>query len=245
MSDNRWASDSFPPNYRQDVNDSIAFSGLNVDLFARGKVDDMLELLSDVSNVPAVQAACLDIGCGFGISHALVVDKVGSLVGVDVSSDAIDVAREANPNVAYHVQEDESLPFDSGRFDFCSTVCVVHHVPPDEWPAFVAEAWRVTKQGGLFAVYEHNPINPMTRWAVWRCPFDHDAVLLRSGKVRELLRNQGFEIVKCRYLFFMPFDRPWARKFDRLLRWLPFGAQYVVCGRRPIGSESAGVKNPA
>ena len=66
----------------------------------------------------------------------------------------------------------------------------------------------MTKQGGLFAVYEHNPINPMTRWAVWRCPFDHDAVLLRSGKVRELLRNQGFEIVKCRYLFFMPFDRP-------------------------------------
>ena len=102
----------------------------------------------------------------------------------------------------------------------------------------------MTKPGGLFAVYEHNPVNPMTRWAVWRCPFDHDAVLLRTGKVLKLLLEQGFEIVTRRYLFFMPFDRPWARRFDRLLRWLPLGAQYVVCGRRPSDGESARAKDP-
>src|SRR5690606_12156034 len=130
-----------------------------------------------------------------------------------------------------------------GSFDFCTTVCVMHHVPPKQWPAFVAEAWRVTRPGGLFAVYEHNPFNPMTRWAVWRCPFDHDAVLLRMRGVQALLEEQGFEIVTRRYLFFLPLDRPWARRFDRLLGWLPLGAQYVVCGRRP--AESADANDPA
>ncbi len=245
MSDNRWASERFPSSYRQDVNDSIAFSGLDVDMFARGKVLDMLDLVRGYSPVAPNRSVCLDIGCGIGVSHPRLVPELGRLSGVDVSDDAIDTARKLNVNVEYHVQRDDSLPFASEGFDFCSTVCVMHHVPPDQWPAFVAEAWRVTKPGGLFAVYEHNPVNPMTRWAVWRCPFDHDAVLLRAGKVRELLSNQGFEIVTRRYMFFMPFDRPWARRFDRLLRWLPLGAQYVVCGRRPVDSGSAGVKNPA
>ncbi|MBK6376079.1 MAG: class I SAM-dependent methyltransferase [Xanthomonadales bacterium] len=245
MSENRWASGRFPSNYRQDVNESIAFSGLDVDMFARGKAADLLDLLRVESSIPAMQATCLDIGCGIGVSHPLIVDDVGSLVGVDVSVDAVEIAREANAKVEYRVQHHEALPFDSECFDFCSTVCVMHHVPPGQWPAFVAEAWRVTKPGGLFAVYEHNPVNPMTRWAVWRCPFDHDAVLLRAGKVCKLLQKQGFEMVTRRYLFFMPSDRPWARRFDRLLRWLPLGAQYVVCARRPVGGGSAGVENPA
>ena len=239
MSDNRWASESFPSSYRQDVNDSIAFSGLNVDMFARGKVTDTLDLLQNYSTIAAENADCLDIGCGIGVSHSLLVPEVGTLSGVDVSEEAIDTATKTNADVGYRIQREGVMPFASEGFDFCSTVCVMHHVPPDQWPQFVAEAWRVTKPGGLFAVYEHNPVNPMTRWAVWRCPFDHDAVLLRAGKVRELLRNQGFEIVTRRYLFFVPFDRPWARRFDRLLRWLPLGAQYVVCGRRPVNSGSA------
>lgn len=243
--ENRWAKEKYPEGYRSDVDSSINFSGLRMDMFAQGKIGDAIDLLRHFGAGPSKDAHCLDIGCGVGISHPLLVAHVGRLSGSDVSHEAIDLARTANPAIEYCVQQDESLPFGSEFFDFCSTVCVMHHVPPDQWPAFVAEAWRVTKPGGLFAVYEHNPINPMTRWAVWRCPFDHDAVLLRAGKVRDLLSNQGFEIVTRRYLFFMPFDRPWARRFDRLLRWLPLGAQYVVCGRRPIGSESAGVKNPA
>ena len=242
---NRWAADSYPTQYLKDVKGSIDFSGLGVDMFLKGKAEDSIELLRECAGTRAQKSALLDIGCGIGLSHPFLQPHIGSLAGVDVSAEAIDTARELNTDVDYRVQEGDRLPFESGSFDFCSTVCVMHHVPVDQWPAFVAEAWRVTKPGGLFAVYEHNPINPMTRWAVWRCPFDHDAVLLRTGKVCELLRKQGFEIVTQRYLFFMPFDRPWARRFDRLLWWLPLGAQYVVCGRRPIGSESTGVQDPA
>jgi len=241
----RWAAKAYPECYRDHVNRSIGFSGLGIDMFARGKAADMLELLQDQLSIPAAESVCLDIGCGIGVVHPFVVPDVEHLAGVDVSEAAIEIASAANEDVEYRVQHDESLPFDSESFDFCSTACVMHHVPPDQWPGFVAEAWRVTRPGGLFAVYEHNPVNPMTRWAVWRCPFDHDAVLLRAGEVRKLLRNQGFEIVKTRYLFFVPIDRSWARRFDRLLRWLPYRAQYVVCARRPAGGCSAGVQDPA
>ena len=230
---NRWAQGAYPDRYRDDINRSIGFSGLDVDLFARGKVDNVVEMLDRYSPTRAAGANCLDIGCGIGILHPLLAPRVARLCGVDVSAEAIDTARNANPAIDYRSHDGGRLPHAEASFDFCSTVCVMHHVPPVQWPAFVAEAWRVTKPGGLFAVYEHNPINPLTEVAVWRCPFDHDAVLLRAGRVIDLLKAQGFEIVAKQYLFFVPVDRGWARKIDRMLRWLPLGAQYVVCARRP------------
>ena len=217
------------------MNRAIGFSASNIDISRVARLPTA-RAAPDQFTMPASEAVCLDIGCGIGVVHPFMLAEVKHLAGVDVSEEAIEIASATNEGVVYRVQREQALPFESDSFDFSSTTCVMHHVAPDQWRTFVSEAWRVTRPGGLFSVYEHNPLNPMTRWAVWRCPFDHDAVLLRAGEVEKLLRDQGFEIVTTRYLFFVPLDRPWARKLDRLLRWLPLGAQYVVCGRKPVAS---------
>jgi SAM-dependent methyltransferase len=204
-----------------------------MDFFTRGKIDSMESLLARFAAIPGPKVDCLDIGCGIGAAHSMLMTKVGRLFGADVSQEAIEIARSVNREVEYNVYAGDRLPYDDSCFDFSTTSCVMHHVLPEQWPNFVAEAWRVTKPGGLFAVYEHNPINPLTRLAVFRCPFDHDAVLLRAKRVIDLLRAQGFEIVATRYLFFVPLNARWARSIDRWLAWLPIGAQYVVCGRKP------------
>jgi hypothetical protein len=36
------------------------------------------------------------------------------------------------------------------------------------------------KEDGHFIIFEHNPINPVTRHLVKNCPFDADAVLLST-----------------------------------------------------------------
>jgi len=230
---NRWAHEAYPDRYREDINRSIGFAGVDVDFFTRGKADSIVDMLDRFAPMRAAGASCLDIGCGIGILHPLFRPSVAKLAGTDVSVEAIETARAANPTVDYRSYEGTTLPYADASFDFSSTVCVMHHVPPAQWPAFVAEAWRVTRAGGLFAVYEHNPINPLTKVAVWRCPFDHDAVLLRAGRVIDLLEAQGFEILAKEYLFFVPADAKWARRTDRALAWLPLGAQYVVCARKP------------
>lgn len=231
--DNRWATDAYPDEYKQDIERALAFTGLEMDLFTRGKADSIVDLLERLHPGGAKAADCLDIGCGIGNLHPFLRAGVGRLRGADISADAIATARELNPAIDYRVYDGRRLPYEDATFDFCSTACVMHHVPPPQWPDFVAEAWRVTRPGGLFAVYEHNPLNPMTRIVVCRCPFDHDAVLLRARRVLALMRQAGFEPVLRQYLFFVPIDAPWARRVDRLLGWLPIGAQYVVCGRKP------------
>jgi SAM-dependent methyltransferase len=231
--DNRWARETYPDQYRDDVNRSIGFAGVDMDMFARGKVENMLGVIETLSTVATKDASCLDIGCGIGAMHPLLIDRVGSLFGTDVSVEAIETAKSSNPQVSYSSYDGSVLPYANASFDLCSTVCVMHHVPPAQWPEFVREAFRVTRPGGLFAVYEHNPANPLTRVAVWRCPFDHDAVLLKPAKVIDLMQAAGFEIVLKQYLFFTPVDAPWARRIDARLGRVPFGAQYVVCGRKP------------
>lgn len=237
--DSRWAREAYPTDYRGDVDQAIRFSGMGAEAFLKGKADHLVELL-DRFGPGASRAACLDIGCGVGALHPALAGRLGRLEGVDVSEEALRAAGAANPGVAYRLSSGGRLPFEDGAFDLCFTVCVMHHVPPDQWPAFVAEAWRVTRPGGIFAVYEHNPLNPLTRLAVFRCPFDHDAVLLGPRRVTGLLRGQGFRPLRRDYLFFVPLAARWARGVDRTLRWLPAGAQYVVAGRRPgVAGEGA------
>jgi hypothetical protein len=65
----RWASESYPEHYRDDVNASIGFAGVDMDMFTRGKVDDLLRLVDRKSPLRAAGSQFLDIGCGVGVMH--------------------------------------------------------------------------------------------------------------------------------------------------------------------------------
>ena len=110
-------------------------------------------------------------------------------------------------------------------------VCVVHHVLPAEWPSFFAEMRRILRPGGFACVIEHNPLNPATRLAVLRCPFDDDAVLLRSRMTGKLMRDAGFGDVSSEFFLVLPTANAAARRIERCLSRLPLGAQYACIAR--------------
>jgi hypothetical protein len=85
----------------------------------------------------------------------------------------------------------------------------------------------------MVVVFEHNPINPLTQWIVRTCPIDENAVLLGSRKLRGLMAQSGLVDIESRYIIFTPLDGEGYRKFDRMIGWLPFGAQYYVSARVP------------
>ena len=90
----------------------------------------------------------------------------------------------------------------------------------------------MTRPGGVLAVIEHNPLNPLTRLAVSRCEFDDDAVLLGRRRTERLLRAARLELhPPSRYIAFFPWRNALLAKTERALRRIPLGAQYVVTGR--------------
>jgi len=224
--------DAYKDNYREVVDESVGFAGMSVDYFARVKVNYLLDIASahfgDARSVSA-----LDIGCGIGLSHKLLVPRLGELAGVDVSSGCIETARQENPDVNYKLYEGTVLPWEDGRFDLVFASCVMHHVEPRQWGSFVDEMFRVLTSNGLAVIFEHNPLNPLTRRIVDKCPLDENAVLLRANKTISLFTDAGFNGILSRKILTIPTWGRWGRRADNVLGMLPLGAQYYVKGVKP------------
>jgi SAM-dependent methyltransferase len=221
--------DAYAKTYADEVNRSIAFMGLKVDFATKVKAGYLLDLLArhfgDASKV-----RLLDIGCGTGGSHPLIADKLASLSATDVSASSVAEAAATNAGVDYRAYDGHRLPYDDNQFDAAMTICVMHHVPPPQWPAFAAEMKRIVRPGGLALVFEHNPLNPVTRRAVSNCDFDADAVLLGQRRTRALLAGAGFADVKSRTILSIPSSGPKTRAIDFALGRLSLGAQYIARG---------------
>jgi SAM-dependent methyltransferase len=223
--------DSHADSYREAVEESIGFSGIELDFFARRKADLLLDVVARRVGDPA-GLTLLDVGCGIGVTDRFLVDRVGRMLGVDMSHEAVARAREANPGVSYQAYEGEVLPYEDECVDVAFAICVMHHVPPAGRPGLALELRRVVRRGGLAVIFEHNPFNPFTRLAVSRCEFDEDAILLTRRESSHVLAGAGLEPVEARYVVFFTAEGPRLAAAERLLRWLPAGAQHYVAARR-------------
>lgn len=223
--------DAHSDSYRQEIEESISFVGGDLDLFTRLKADELLGLAQRVGTPDRL--AFLDVGCGVGETDRFLQGCVGRLTGVDVAPLALERARASNPWADYlDYTEGEALPVRDGSFDVCFAICVLHHVPKGERAALVGEMRRVCRPGGLVALFEHNPFNPLTRRAVSGCEFDRDAELLSRREAMRLLSSAGMPHPQGRYVVFFPREGRLLRGIERRLGWLPLGAQYAAFAQR-------------
>ena len=224
--------DSYGKRYRDVVQSSIDFSGLPYDFFTQAKADLLGSAVTAHFGAGA-KPALLDVGCGVGSLHPFIRRRFARLCGADVSDQCIAQARASNPAVEYRAYKGRHLPYADDEFDAVYAACVMHHVPPADWLAFLCETRRVVRPGGLICIVEHNPFNPLTQLAVRRCPFDAEAVLLRAGKTRQLLHEAGLRNVNIAYFLLLPSAKPLARYVEGVFSSLPFGAQYMAFGEVP------------
>jgi ubiquinone/menaquinone biosynthesis C-methylase UbiE len=222
--------DAYGERYRAEIEQALPFGAMDLDRFTAAKADRLVELAGRWLEPPA-GLTVLDVGCGTGETDRFLEGRFGSLHGADISNAQLDRARETNPAVEYRHHEPGRLPYEDAAFDLTFCINVVHHVPPPDWPGFVAEMARVTRRNGIVAVFEHNPLNPVTRRVVSRCSFDEDAMLLRRRRTEQLLTGAGLLVAEGAYILFLPIAKRWARAVEWPLRWVPLGAQYYVAGR--------------
>ena len=219
--------DDYSNHYSGAVNDALVVPGLKVDYFTKVKAKYLAEQVKrhfgDTNS-----RSVLDLGCGVGNYHSLLKPHFGRLVGIDVSEKSVERAKSINEGVEYFCYPGGELPFSDNEFDVAYAICVVHHVPVDDWLLFFREMKRVLKPGGLGMIFEHNPKNPLTMRVVNNCPFDADAVLLNLKTCKGLFEKAGFDEIKARHILSIPTIDPITRKFDLELGRMPFGAQYMA-----------------
>jgi len=226
--------DQFAREYQQVHQQNIRHFRESPDYFAEYKIVDAARVVGERLESSAL--AMLDFGAGVGnsVPHVRRHLPRARLTCLDVSEQSLAIAEQRFPGEAeYRAFEGGDLPFPDQAFDLVFTACVFHHIPHAEHAAILQEFRRVLRPGGVLVLFEHNPINPLTRKAVDTCPFDENAELIMPGAMRRRVGEAGFNRVNRRFRVFFPgFLRP-LRVFERFMTWLPLGGQYYIAASRP------------
>jgi SAM-dependent methyltransferase len=207
----------------------IRLSGEEKGFFIRGRLRDL------VHRLPAgfLPERILDFGCGIGdTAHRLAELFPGAfVVGFDTSVQALDYAGRTYGSARLSF----CPPQDYSRLepvDLCYSNGVFHHIPPEKRVEVLAQIRGKLRPGGLFALFENNPLNPGTRLVMRRIPFDREARPLRAGEAERLLQRAGFSSCgPARYLFYFPRTLAFLRPLESLLFRFPLGAQYYVLAK--------------
>lgn len=200
----------------------------STDFFHRRKLEVLRSALRAAGRSPG-NLDWLDLGCGRGDLLRMGKTEFASASGCDVSPASLKYC--AGMSVREQKQADR-IPFDAQSFDLVTAACVYHHVAVSERLRLTQSVLKVLRPGGLLAIFEHNPWNPVTRAIVRRCPIDANATLLRSSESAALLAEAGFIRISSQYFLFLP-EAVGAKiaLVENWLRWIPLGGQYAVFGK--------------
>lgn len=133
--------------------------------FSSGTTTLMVDQASDMHHRFAREIAALvadvehpvvvDVGCGFGKSTVALAKAMpnAQVHGLDLSEPLLRLAllraRENGLDIGYRLGFIEKLPYEDDSVDVISASMVVHEVPPETLRAFLSEAGRVLRPGGL------------------------------------------------------------------------------------------------
>jgi len=226
--------DLYSSHYEEYTADPIKswVSGNASRYFLRLKADELCRHIHRLG-IDRRKLAALDVGCGTGIVAELLQEKFAELYGVDSSQGMIDGARERGlPGVKFQINDSNRLPFQDQRFDLVYSMSLFHHIRPESRREVVAEMRRVLKPGGWMINFEHNALNPLTRWIVKRCPLDKGVSLLTAAEMARLYRTAKLETVHARFILFFPQRLSALNGLESRLHWLPLGGQFYSCGQR-------------
>ncbi len=218
--------DDFAETYREAHTQNIKYiSGTDSYYFAEYKVKELRQFEKNENRV------VLDLGCGDGATEIFFGKYFSQfkIQGIDVSMKSIEEAQKKHLNNAFFQTYDgEGIPYDNESFDVVFVAGVLHHIHADDHQKVVNEIFRVLKPGGRLYLFEHNPLNPLTKYLVKTCEFDKGVTLLFSNECKKLLNKSGFKIKNLVYTIFFPRIRifEFILPLERYLRKLPLGGQY-------------------
>jgi len=207
----------------------LRIAGASREYFARSRLNWLSYLLREQEIAPK---RVMDFGCGTGMSLSLLADILDAeqVIGLDTSEESLVVARESVGSrsvqlvtpAKYLPQQDLDLVFCNGVF---------HHIPVAERPAAVDYIYRCLRPGGMFALWENNPWNPIHAFAMKHSEIDENAIPLPPPESRRL-GSERFRVIRTDYLFFFPGYFSWLHLVEKWLIKVPLGAQYQILARK-------------
>ena len=136
--------------------------------FSRGQRETIFENYFRIfpwNLLPPDGGVGIDVGCGSGRWSLMVAPRVAHLHLLDVSAEAMAIARDnlkGAKNVKFHVKSVSEIPLPTQSLDFAFSLGVLHHVP-DTQGAIRAIAEKL-KPGAPFLIYLYYAFDNRPLW---------------------------------------------------------------------------------
>lgn len=224
--------DQFADEYAAQHRQNIAVTGEDPAFFAEYKIAVLRSVFDALGYVPT---RIMDFGSGVGASVPFFGKyfPAATLTCADASTRSLELAASRFPDGANYVEVvGDRVPADDASVDVAFSACVFHHIDHAEHVRWLAELHRVTAVDGKLAIFEHNPLNPLTVRAVNTCPFDINARLIWARQLVKAATAAGWRSPKIRYHIFFPRALAALRGLEPKLAWLPLGGQYSLIASR-------------
>jgi SAM-dependent methyltransferase len=217
--------DRFADNYAGLVDESTALSGETSEYFVRYKVNYLTTVLGrGARNI-------LDYGCGVGTLSAALSEELpeSTIDGFDVSTSSLaKVDRKLAARGVFTSDFDDLRP----HYDLIVVSNVLHHIERRDRQDVVTRLSARLAEGARILIFEHNPLNPLTRLVVSRCPFDEGVKLLSPAEITRYFRDARLRRVRRDYIVFFPRSLARLRPIEHRFRWCAAGAQFAMLGQK-------------
>ena len=220
--------DQFADTYQQIHSENIRVTGESSEFFAEYKARYIARRMGS-----RFSGRILDYGCGVGMLSGYLKQTFPKVVvdGYDPSDGSI---AKVDPSIRAQGMFTSDWNQVGRDYNLIVVTNVMHHIPPAERQDVILRIRDHLAPQGVLIIVEHNPLNPLTRWAVANCAFDDDAILLHTAETAGYVSHSGLEILRRDYIVFFPRLLSWFRRMEPYLGWCPAGAQYALLARRGL-----------
>jgi len=205
--------------------------------FQRYRVAKVLEL-----HTPGPRDRVVDVGCGWGTFSFTLAARAAEVVGLDFSEKSVALCnrrleREPRANLRFVCADGGATGLEGGAWNLVLAADLFEHLYPEDSARVVAEAFRLLRPGGRFAVWTPH------RGHILEILKNHDILLARDvshvdyksmARMKQLLGDAGFEVERA---YYAESHVPGLRVAERLLQgFVPFLRRRVaILGRKPGG----------
>jgi ubiquinone/menaquinone biosynthesis C-methylase UbiE len=176
------------------------------------------EILDEYADAVRGRGTVGDAGCGPGVITAYLAARGIDIIGIDVSSRMIEVARQRHPTITFRQGDLRALDVPDASLVGVVSFYSILHLPRPLVPQALAEIARVLRPTGeaLIAFYEgegaqHDELMLEQRVSV-------DTTFFRHGEMESLLERAGLEVVASVSRAPTQFDFPMPSVYVRAVR---------------------------